>query len=313
MHNKWIVRSVSVFAMLVATTALAQVSGRVNNHTDKQNLVQPFPQSTLEVETSITSPAHRVLLSPVREVNNEIRSESMVRIPVQGRGLLYQVKADSNRAEARDYYLRKIQALGGHVLFECTARNCGRSNVWANQIFGQATLYGRDNDQDYLVAAVTGADSQRYLLLVYTVTRGNQREYVWVEQLELGESAIVPGFTGASARTKGPLIVSWTGGVTYRFNWTANDRREINSWASQPGAQVVLVGYADLGGSESLEDSMARAASALESMSAILSKSGVSLQQQSRIVVGPTVVSTSPELAANRIELVVITAPGEEK
>ncbi|OEY68106.1 DUF4892 domain-containing protein [Marinobacter sp. X15-166B] len=276
-----------------------------------RSLVQPFPQSDLEVETSIVSPAHRVLLSPVREVNNQIRSESMVRVPVDGRGQLYQIRPDSSRGEARDHYLRQIQALGGRVLFECTARSCGRSNAWANRIFGQATLYGRDNTQDYLVAAIEVADGERHLLLVYTVTRGNRREYVWVEQLKLGEGAVVPGFATTSARVKGPVSVSWKGGVTYRFDWTANDRREIRNWASQPGARVILLGYSGLNDTETMEASMARASEALEAMSAILQKSGVGAQQQSRLVIGPALVGRTPELPADRIEVVVITAPGE--
>lgn len=61
----------------------------------------PFPQSSLETTTTIRSPGHLVLFSPVREVNDEIRSETMARLPVQGEGRLYEIARDSSRAKAR--------------------------------------------------------------------------------------------------------------------------------------------------------------------------------------------------------------------
>ena len=53
---------------------------------------EPFPEARLDQEISIKSPGHLVLFSPVREVNNEIRSASMARLPVKGVGQLYEVQ-----------------------------------------------------------------------------------------------------------------------------------------------------------------------------------------------------------------------------
>lgn len=142
-----------------------------------------FSDSELDEEVTIESPGHLVLFSPVREVNNEIRSATMARLPVKGVGQLYQIQRGANREEARDHYLRQLQTRGAQILFECSGRSCGRSNVWANQIFDQSKLYGRDSNQDYVVAGSIDENGQPWLTLVYTVTRGNQREYVWVEQL----------------------------------------------------------------------------------------------------------------------------------
>ena len=75
---------------------------------------EPFPEARLDQEISIKSPGHLVLFSPVREVNNEIRSASMARLPVKGVGQLYEVQGGANREEARDHYLRELQARGGN-------------------------------------------------------------------------------------------------------------------------------------------------------------------------------------------------------
>ncbi|EON92680.1 hypothetical protein MARLIPOL_08004 [Marinobacter lipolyticus SM19] len=271
-----------------------------------------YPQSSLEDEEPVVSSGHLVLFSPVREINNQIRSEKMARIPVTGVGRLYQVNRDASRGEARAHYQRILQARGAQVLFECSGRDCGRSNVWANQIFDQSTLYGRDSDQDYLVAAAVGESGKTWLTLIYTVTRGTQREYVWVEHLETSEGGAIPGLDSASARIRGPIIVPWQGGVTHSFDWSASDRRILNSWADEDGASVVLTGYASLGENEPLEDAMARARNAMESLSQVLDKSGVSRNRQTLITVGPAIIIPSPERQGDRVEIVVIRGgPGE--
>ncbi|MEP6135017.1 DUF4892 domain-containing protein, partial [Marinobacter sp.] len=253
------------------------------------------------------SPGHLVLFSPVREVNNEIRSASMARLPVKGVGQLYEVQGGANREEARDHYLRELQARGAQILFECSGRNCGRSNVWANQIFDQSSLYGRDNNQDYLVAGSVDENGQPWLTLVYTVTRANQRQFVWVEHLVAPQGTDIPGMGNESARIKGPVIVPWQGGITYRFEWSGADRRIINDWAGEAEARVVLTAYSQLKDNETLEASMERAEAAAQSLSQVLAKSGVSESRQMIITVGPTVVIPNPDRQGDRVEVMVIT------
>lgn len=270
------------------------------------SLPTPYPQTTLEKTVNIASSGHLVLFSPVREINNEIRSDTMARLPVRGEGRLYQIARDASRERARDHYLRQLADRGARILFECTGVQCGRSNVWANQIFGEAVLYGRDDAQNYLVAGTVEEDGTRWLTLVYTVTRGNLREYVWVEHLEVTSDAPVPGLGTMNRRIIGPFIVPWRGGVTYNFDWTATERRQVTNLASEQGSRVVLVGYSELRPEEPLASAMDRASGAVQSMSEILSKTGVPRDQQEWVIVGPTLVFESPDRRGNRIEVMVI-------
>lgn len=286
-----------------AVAALALVA--VSAHAD-QVPPEPFDEAVLEETVEISSPGRLVLFSPVREVNNEIRSASLARLPVKGTGQLFRVLEGANREEARDHYIRQLQARGAQILFQCSGRGCGRSNVWANQIFDQSTLYGRDSNQDYLVAGSVDENGKPSLTLVYTVTRGNQREYVWVEQLESPPGTSIPGLGAGNARIQGPILVPWEGSITYSFDWSSTDRRLINDWAGEEGASVILVGYSELGESESLEDAMARAENAANSLSRVLEKSGVSESQQRIVVAGPTVVIPNPDRQGNRVEVMVI-------
>ncbi len=271
--------------------------------------IEPYDRATVEKQRTIESSAHLILLSAVREVNNQIRSETMVRLPVEGVGQLLQVKPDASRADARRYYLDQLNQRNAVILYRCSGRDCGRSNVWANQIFDDATLYGRDTDQDYLAAAYKDADSVVHLVLVYTVTRGNQRQYVWVEQLTTAPNAVVPGFSTGSARIRGPVVVPWSGGVTIQFQYNAAARRQVQEWASEPGAQVLVNSFTSLGDEESLADSMDQARQAADSIMALLGKSGVSREQMVPVIIGPAVQFESPARQGNRIELHVVSEP----
>lgn len=289
-------------AMLASVFPLSALSA------DSVPVPAPFPQSVLESTTDIHSPGHLVLFSPVREVNNSIRSETMARLPVTGEGYLFEIARDSSREKARDYYLEQLQEAGAQILYTCTGIECGRSNVWANRIFSQRVLYGPDQTQDYLVAVAEAEDGSRWLTLVYTVTRGNRREYLWLEHLKVEQGAAIPGF-GAATRVLGPVIVSWQGGITYQFDWTASDRRKIREWADEEGSTIVVTGFSELNGSETLEQSMARAEKAAQSLSEVLEKTGVPRDRQELIVVGPTVFFADPERQGDRVELTVIKGP----
>ncbi|MDI9245512.1 DUF4892 domain-containing protein [Marinobacter sp. CHS3-4] len=285
-----------VLSMMLAETVLAN-----------QLPPEPFEESVLEEKVTLSSPGRLVLFSPVREVNNEIRSASMARLPIKGSGHLYRILEGASREEARDHYLRRLKARGAQIIFECSGRGCGRSNVWANQVFEQSNLYGRDENQDYLIAGSIDENGKPSLTLIYTVTRANKREYVWVEQLESPPGTSIPGLGTASARIKGPVLVPWKGSITYNFEWTATDRRLVNEWAGLEGAEVVLVGYSELGENETLEDAMKRAGRAVDSLSRVLVKSGVSESQQKRIIAGPSIVIPNPDRQGNRVEIMVIT------
>ena len=157
------------------------------------------------------------------------------------------------------------------------------------------------------MAGVVAADGSRWLTSVYTVTRGNLRQYVWVEHFKVAPGVAIPGLGAVNNRVVGPVVVPWKGGVTYRFDWQATDRRKVNELARGAGAKVILVGYSELGATESFEDSMKRAREATESLAEVLTKTGVSRQQQELLVVGPSVVVNDLTRQGDRVEVMVIT------
>ncbi len=288
---------VALCAMLVANTVLANPLAEPP---------EPFPQSSIDSTVKIESSGHLVLFSPIREIRSEIRSEAMARLPVSGRGQLYELSRDTNREEARDHYLRALKDRGAAILFQCSGVGCGRSNVWANQVFQQSELLGRDSDQDYLIAGAMDSTGQRWLTLVYTVTRGNRREYVWVEHLAVNAGVVIPGFSGLPERFQGPLIVPWEGGITFRFDLPTGERRRVEQWASEDGAEVILAGFSVPGEDESFEQAKQRAADAVDSLAVLLAKTGIRREQIRKLPIGPGVQVPGPDRQGNRIEILVM-------
>ncbi|MFC4261226.1 DUF4892 domain-containing protein [Marinobacter lacisalsi] len=268
-----------------------------------------FPQATLEEERAIESASHRVMLSAIREVGNEVRAEQSVRLAVRGSGRLYLLEPGASRDSARRWYLEQLQARNASILFHCEGRECGRSNVWANQVFDQATLYGRDADQDYLVAGFEDDDGQRWLTVIYTITRGNQREYLWLEQLELSDGALVPGLNGAGGRVTGPLIVPWQGDISVRLDWSVEIRRQIKDKAQDPDSRIVIAGFSALGPDDTIEQALERSQKAAETMSDLLDRSGVSRSRHMIRNIGPLVRIESPGRPPNRIEILIVAPP----
>lgn len=71
---------------------------------------------------------------------------------------------------------------GASELYACEGRACGRAVQWANQVFGNRVLYGREDLQRYSVYAIPGAGEDR--LLAYSAERTADRQYLHVEWLQ---------------------------------------------------------------------------------------------------------------------------------
>jgi hypothetical protein len=69
------------------------------------------------------------------------------------------------------------------LLFGCDGRACGPGVQWANRVFHQRLLYGREELQRYRVYAI--GDEPFDLLLVYSGARSADRQYLHAELLEV--------------------------------------------------------------------------------------------------------------------------------
>ncbi len=141
--------------------------------------LQPYPLAQLEQDRQQQTPDYRVLLARILKINGLIRADRELRLSGELQRLTWQLPSDIGPGEGFRFMREQLQKQGAEILFECTGRNCGASNVWANDLFQTSRLYGVDQTQSYLAAR----RGQTYLVL-YAVRRGNGRVYLHLELLD---------------------------------------------------------------------------------------------------------------------------------
>ena len=69
------------------------------------------------------------------------------------------------------------------LLFSCDGRSCGQGVQWANRVFSERLLYGRDDMQRYRAYDPLGDGAHR--LLLFSSARTADRQYLHAEVLSL--------------------------------------------------------------------------------------------------------------------------------
>lgn len=146
----------------------------------KRLVVEPFPRATLVDSSTQADADHGVVIGSIRRINNQLRAEREVRTIGELIRATYQIPSEHHRREAFEHAKKQLLAQSGSLLFFCEGRECGSSSLWANQVLGNATLYGPEDNQSYL-AMQLDTEPQRFVSL-YAITRGNRRVYLHVEQ-----------------------------------------------------------------------------------------------------------------------------------
>lgn len=147
----------------------------------------------------------KVALSPVEKVGREVRIEYAIDLTAMRTVHTYLLKKGATTDDAIEHYAR---SLPGTRLFRCNGRDCGRSNVWANDFFGQAILYGPNVHQRYLVV-----QKDAELMTVYVAQRGNRRVYVHTQVVRSSQLPDAVGGQSVSTQLL-KLGLSRLGGVT---------------------------------------------------------------------------------------------------
>jgi hypothetical protein len=89
----------------------------------------------------------------------------------------------SAEEEMQKFLQGVVQVEGAEQLFSCDGRACGQAAQWANRVFKERELYGREDLQHYRVYALPSDPPAR--LLVYSSERTEDRQYLHVELLTL--------------------------------------------------------------------------------------------------------------------------------
>ena len=141
-----------------------------------------YPRAEIISFSSDAEPReHEFIVSHVEKIRRDLKVADEVRVNARETVAIYQIPAETPLETVIAHY-RKVVAVND-VRFSCRGRDCGRSAQWANQVFGQAILYGPDADQFYLAG-----QRAEGLVSLYVIERGNRRVLVMIRLLATGDS-----------------------------------------------------------------------------------------------------------------------------
>lgn len=142
--------------------------------------LQPFPLAETEMEKSQPLDQHLFATGRIQNKGGEAFPESWLSLPSGTLNqTLYRIRSTRDTDEILAHYQVQLQQSGSEILFQCSSRECGSSNDWANSVFKISTLYGEDREQHY-VAARRELNGQADYVSVYITERGTGRIYVYV-------------------------------------------------------------------------------------------------------------------------------------
>ncbi|OOV88316.1 DUF4892 domain-containing protein [Oceanospirillum linum] len=156
------------------------------------NLLQPFPLAEKEMEETLVLDQHMLATGRIQNKGGEAFPESWLSLPAGTLNqALYRVRSTRDTDEILEYYQNHLMQPGSDVLFQCSGRECGSSNDWANRVFKMSTLYGVDREQHYFAVRHKLNDASDNYISVYITERGTGRIYVYVSHYRVNAEKVV--------------------------------------------------------------------------------------------------------------------------
>lgn len=140
----------------------------------------------IEYQEQISGEAHQIVLSTPKRINNELSIEKETRVDGVLHTVLSKLSSATTLNEAFRYYETLIHD-SGSLLFQCQQRACGVSSYWANNVFDERRLSGRDSDHYYLAGSINFS-GQAYWVSVYLVSNALRQNLVYVNYIQQAEA-----------------------------------------------------------------------------------------------------------------------------
>ena len=185
-------------ACLVTAASALHAAEDVSGSQDPAG-IERFPRAWIVEYEERTVPApYEFVTAPVDKIRRDVRLEA-VRVNGSLRRVTYRAPDDARLAEVVAHYQQTIGSISPGIVFSCEGQDCGRSTIWANDVFGVAELSAPNRDQFYLAAPVA-IDGQTYLVAFYAVQRGNRRVYAHLDVV-VPEAPVAFGTDGTLAES----------------------------------------------------------------------------------------------------------------
>lgn len=179
--------------------------------------LQPFPQSQLQNEERQATESYRLVLSSLSRSQATTVAQHELRLKGKLWRRAWAVDSQFTLAEVAQFFEKQIENLP--ILYQCRGLDCGSSQFWANEIFANARLVGREQYQFYQAALEQGPEGKESTLYVlYVMQRGTKQVMVNLDVFSTKED--VQSATNSSAQISQQLSRSngWLSGFITQQN-----------------------------------------------------------------------------------------------
>lgn len=231
---------------------------------------------------------YRLMLGAVVKIDRQLRADRDLRLAGELQQFTWEVPRSHEPREPFEAMREQLQQRGAKFLYQCAGRECGASNIWANDLFRYANLYGRDDSQHYLAAQLGGMH-----FALYAVRRGNQRVYLHLDLISSEDAVETAWYAPLDAQ--GYMVLP---------NWPQSPElavKQLADWMGQSGASVRLVVHQAGTDTRLAQDESDRHAKALRQQ---LLDAGISPQRVETFGVGNLVPSVLG--AATQLTVVIV-------
>jgi len=169
-----------------------------------------YPKAQLITDNKITQDEVQLPLSHLRRIDGLLQPGKTEWVIGTHWWRTYEVPRGHRPKEIFAYYKQQVLQGDVELLFICSRHACGSSNHWANKIFSNATLYGPEKNQNYLIARQRKAEGDVFVL-VYVMQRGNKRNYAhieWIETASLQNKPITPTASTLLVQLNGQGVIN---------------------------------------------------------------------------------------------------------
>lgn len=138
-----------------------------------------YPHAS-RIETSVTNVIdHEVGLGALQKIAGAWRFKNSERLSGELTRYTWQIVDGFTSIEVMEELVARVEETGAELFFSCDGRACGHGSQWANRVFRQRVLYGREDLQRYRVYGF----GENTRLLIYASARTSDRQYLHAELL----------------------------------------------------------------------------------------------------------------------------------
>lgn len=275
-----------------------------------------FPGSVIVDYRVENDAVYNLALGRMQRAAGRVAPSQSERFQGNLRRITYEIPDGFNGQEVFNHFRSQLLSANQRELFNCQGRDCGSSNFWANDLFGNRILYGPENGQFYMASTYAGElqqnDVSGYAAL-YVVTRANRRLYAHLEFLELSASVAAeqraaqilnPQALTARLQQDGMAVVP---GLVFNEDDELESSEGLDLLAAVLTADALLnvyiVGHlqAEAPLAEQMQRSLTRAQLVRDSMIA----AGIEAERMEAQGVGPLAPFCRPGPCRQRIEVIV--------